>query len=194
VGLAPDVRALRVNFVGDLGWELHHPIQYQNHIFDALVAAGAEFGLAMVGMRAMESLRIEKSYRMWGQDLTIEYSPFEAGLDRFVRLNKGEFTGREALIAQQQSGIPHRFVTLEVDAADADCGGNEPLYVGAEMVGRVTAGAYGHHVGKSLALAYVKPEVAEVGTKLEVVVLGERRGAVVVEESPYDPENESLRG
>ena len=194
VGLAADVRALRVNFVGDLGWELHHPIEYQNHIFDALVAAGAEFGIAMIGMRAMDSLRIEKSYRMWGQDLTVEYSPFEAGLDRFVRLNKGDFTGRDALVAQQQSGIPQRFVTLAVDAADADCGGNEPLYLGEEMVGRVTAGAYGHHVGQSLALAYVKPEVAEVGTALEVVVLGERRGAVVVPESPYDEENESLRG
>ena len=143
VGLAPGVRALRVNFVGELGWELHHPIEYQNHIFDALVDAGEEFGLGLCGMRAMDSLRIEKSYRMWGQDLTREYSVLEAGLERFVQLDKGDFTGRAALLKQQRDGVPQRFVTLEVEADDADPMGNEPLYLNGEMVGRATAGAYG---------------------------------------------------
>ena len=96
IGVAP-ATAMRVNFVGELGWELHHPIEYQNRIFDALVEAGAGHGLGMCGMRAMDSLRIEKSYRMWGQDLTIEYSAFEAGLDRFIALGKGDFVGRDAL-------------------------------------------------------------------------------------------------
>ncbi len=193
IGTAP-VRAMRINFVGDLGWELHHPIEYQNHLFDTLVAAGEEFGLGMCGMRAMDSLRIEKSYRMWGQDLTRDYTILEAGLGHFANLDKGDFTGREALIAQQEAGVPQRFVTLEVQPDDADCLGNEPLYQGDRMVGRCTAGAYGHTVGKSLALAYVEPEVAEPGTALEVIILGQRFPATVIPESPYDPENASLRG
>ena len=193
VGLAP-VRAMRVNFVGDLGWELHHPIEYQNHLFDRIMAAGAEHGIGLVGMRAMDSLRIEKSYRMWAQDLTIEYSAFEAGLDRFVRLDKGDFVGREALIKQRQEGVPQRFVTLEVTVDDADPIGNEPIYQNGTMVGRATAGAYGHFVGKSLALAYVQPGAAEPGTALEVEILGNRFPATVMPESPYDPENTSLRG
>jgi dimethylglycine dehydrogenase len=192
LGLAP-VRALRVNFMGDLGWELHHPIPYQNQIFDDLMAAGEEFGLGLCGMRAMDSLRMEKSYRMWAQDLTADYTPFEAGMDRFVRLDKGDFIGREALVAQREAGVPHRFVTLEVEADDADPWGNEPLWQGDRMVGRATAGAYGHWVQKSLALAYVEPAAAELGTEMEIEILGERKRAKVIPESPYDPENASLR-
>ncbi len=187
------VRALRVNFVGDLGWEIHHPIEYQHCIFDALMEAGEEFGLGLCGMRAMDSLRIEKSYRMWAQDLTRDYTPLEAGLDRFVHLDKGDFIGREALVKQREDGVPNAFVTLEVDADDADAGGNEPLYRGERMVGRATSGAYGHWVGKSLALGYVEAEAAAPGTELEIVILGERRKARVIPHSPYDPENESLR-
>ena len=142
----------------------------------------------------MDSLRIEKSYRMWGQDLTRDYTILEAGLGHFANLDKGDFTGREALIAQKEAGIPQAFVTLEVQPDDADCLGNEPLYQGDRMVGRCTAGAYGHSVGKSLALAYVEPEVSEPGTALEVVILGQRFPATVIPESPYDPENASLRG
>jgi len=187
-------RALRVNFVGELGWELHHPIEYQNHIYDALAAAAEDLGgLAMCGMRAMDSLRIEKSYRMWAQDLTRDYTVLEAGLDRFVHLDKGEFIGREALAAQQAAGVPNAFVTLEVDAVDADAWGSEPLFVGDDMIGRATAGAYGHCVEKSLALAYVQPEYAAVGTEMEINILGDRRPARVIEESPWDPENERLR-
>ena len=192
VGLAP-VRAMRINFVGDLGWELHHPVEYQLHVFDALLEAGAESGMGLCGMRAMDSLRIEKSYRMWGQDLTREYSAFEAGLERFVRLDKGDFVGRDALVRQREDGVPQRFVTLEVDAADADALGNEPLYDGETLVGRATAGAYGHCVGKSLALAYVRPDSAAPGTALEIEILGDRRAATVIVDSPYDPEHTSLR-
>ncbi len=192
VGVAPTL-ALRVNFVGELGWELHHPIEYQNHIFDTLMTAGEEYGIGLCGMRAMDSLRIEKSYRMWGQDLTIEYSVFEAGLDRFIHLDKGDFVGRDALVKQKQEGVPQRFITLEVDVDDADPLGNEPIYRGEALVGRATAGAYGHVVKKSLALAYVKPETANVGTALEIEILGKRHRATVIEESPWDPENKRLR-
>jgi dimethylglycine dehydrogenase len=195
VGLAVDVYLLRVNFVGALGWELHFPIEYAHHLFDALFAAGAEHGIGMVGMRAMESLRLEKSYRMWGTDLSPDYTPFEAGLDRFVRLNKGDFIGKPALEKQLAAGVPNRFVTFEVHGVtDADALGNEPLFdaTGA-LVGRATAGYYGHVLGKSLGLGYVKPAFAAVGTDLTIEILGERKRATVLVDSPYDPENKDLR-
>ena len=195
IGMATDVYLLRVNFVGSLGWELHFPIEYAHHLFEALFAAGAEFGIGMAGMRAMESLRMEKSYRMWGSDLTRDYTPYEAGLDRFVRLNKGDFIGKAALEAQLAAGVPHRFVTLEVHGVtDADPLGNEPLFdASGQMVGRATAGCYGHVLGKSLAIGYVKPDHAAIGTALEIEILGERKQATVVVESPYDPANNDLR-
>jgi dimethylglycine dehydrogenase len=194
-GLAVDVYALRVNFVGALGWELHFPIEYAHHLFDALFAAGKEHGIGMVGMRAMESLRMEKSYRMWGSDLTRDYTPFEASLDRFVRMSKGAFVGRQALERQLAAGVPNRFVTLEVhDVTDADPLGNEPLFdKGGRMVGRATSGYYGHCLRKSLAIGYANTEFSQPGTPLEIEILGERRRATVLRESPYDPENIELR-
>ena len=193
------VRAMRINFVGDLGWEIHHPVESQHHVFACLMDAGKEFGLALVGMRAMDSLRIEKTYRMWGQDLTRDYTLLEAGMDRFVDLEMGAFMGREALMRQREEGVPRRFVCLEVGAEEAnslgaDALGNEPLWQGSRMVGRVTAGAYGHFLGRSLAQGYVRPAVAEPGTDLEIEILGQRKAAKVIPESPYDPENRSLRG
>ena len=165
VGLATDVYLLRVNFVGALGWELHFPIEYAHHLFDALFAAGEEFGIGMAGMRAMESLRLEKSYRMWGSDMTRDYTPFEAGLDRFVRIDKGEFNGREALKKQLAAGVPNRFVTVEVHGVtDADPLGNEPLFdEKGTMIGRATSGYYGHVLKKSLAIGYVQPRLRDRG-------------------------------
>jgi dimethylglycine dehydrogenase len=195
VALATDVYLLRVNFVGALGWELHFPIEYAHHLFDSLFAAGEEFHIGMVGMRAMESLRLEKSYRMWGLDLTPDYTPFEAGLDRFVRLGKGEFMGREALEKQQAAGAPNRFVTVEVDGViDADPLGNEPLFdEKGTMVGRATSGYYGHVLEKSLGIGYVKSPYAAVGTRLQIEILGERKAVTVLVDSPYDPENRDLK-
>jgi len=195
VGLTVDVYALRVNFVGALGWELHFPIEYAHHLFDALFAAGKPHGIGMVGMRAMESLRLEKSYRMWGSDMTPDYTPFETSLDRFVRMKKGSFIGKEALEKQLASGVPNRFITLEVHGVtDADPLGNEPLFDGSgRIVGRATSGYYGHTLRKSLAIGYVKAELAAVGTQLEIEILGERKKATVLRESPYDPDNLDLR-
>src|SRR5580700_10051553 len=193
--LAVDVYALRVNFVGSLGWELHFPVEYAHGLFDALFTAGAAHGIGMVGMRAMESLRMEKSYRMWGSDMTPDYTPFEASLERFVRMKKADFIGRQALERQQAAGVPNRFVTLEVHAVtDADPLGNEPLFdKGGRMIGRATSGYFGHHLKKSLAIGYVKADYAEVGTPLGIEILGERKQATVVPESPYDPENLALK-
>ena len=141
VGHATDVYALRVNFIGELGWELHFPIEYANSLFEQIFAAGKEYGIAMAGMRAMESTRVEKSYRMWGSDLGVEYSPHEASLDRFVRMNQGDFIGKAALERQVAAGIPKRFVTLEIHGVtDADPLGNEPLYANGKLAGRATAG------------------------------------------------------
>jgi dimethylglycine dehydrogenase len=195
VGLATDVYLLRVNFVGALGWELHFPIEYARHLFVAIFTAGAEHGIGMAGMRAMESLRMEKSYRMWGSDLTRENTPFEAGLDRFVRLGKGGFVGKEALEKQQAAGVPNRFVTIGVHGVtDADPLGNEPLFdEKGTMVGRATSGYYGHVLKKSLAIGYVKSPFAAVGTPLQIEILGERKKATVLVDSPYDPENKDLR-
>jgi dimethylglycine dehydrogenase len=193
VGYCPNVRALRVNFVGSLGWELHHPIEYQVHLYEALMAAGREFDIGLVGMRAMDSMRLEKSYRLWGTDLNAENSVLEAGLNRFVRLNKGEFTGRDALVRQQADGVPNTYCTIEIDAADADSFGNEPVFMDGQVVGRGTAGGYGHFVKKSLMLGYVKTEFAEIGRECQVRLMGELRPARIVPESPYDPENEALR-
>jgi dimethylglycine dehydrogenase len=195
VGLAVDVHAMRVNFVGALGWELHFPIEYAHGLFDALFEVGKDYGIGMVGMRAMESLRMEKSYRMWGSDMTPDYTPFEASLDRFVRLKKGAFIGREALEKQVAGGIPNRFVTLEVHGVtDADPLGNEPLFDSkGKIIGRATSGYYGHTLRKSLAIGYAKTEFSAVGTELEIEILGERKKATVVKESPYDPDNLDLR-
>ena len=193
VGLAP-LRAMRVNFVGELGWELHHPIEYQRHIFEQLMNAGEEFNIGQCGMRAMDSLRIEKSYRMWGQDLTREYSMLEAGLGIFVHMDKGEFTGRQALQAQLDDGVPQEFVTVAVHGVtDTDPMGNEPLWDGDLMIGRATAGAYGHYVKQSLALGYVKTGYGKPGTKFQIEILGERYNCTVVENSPHDPDNIRLK-
>ncbi len=195
VGLATDVYLLRVNFVGSLGWELHFPVEYAHHLFDAILASGKPHGIGLVGMRAMESLRLEKSYRMWGTDMTRDYTPFETGLDRFVRMNKPEFIGKAALVRQQAAGIPNRFITLEVHGVtDADPLGNEPLFdTRGNMVGRATSGYYGHFLKKSLAIGYVKPEFAAVGTGLQIEILGERKQATVLVDSPHDPENLALK-
>ena len=193
IGLAP-AKLLRLNFVGELGWEIHHGFEYQNTIFDALMDAGRDLGLKPFGIRAMDSLRVEKSYRMIGTELSIEYAALESGLDRFVRLDKDSFTGRAGLLEWHQRGFANRFVTLAVSGPeDADAIGNNPLYVGDEMVGRATSGNYGFRLEQSLALAMVRPELGEVGTALEIEILGGKYPARVVQESPWDPDNARLR-
>ncbi len=186
--------AMRVNFVGELGWELHHPMECQNLIFDALFEAGADLNLQPFGIRAMDSLRLEKSYRMIGTELSIEYAALESGLDRFVRLDKGDFIGRDALLAWREKGFANALVTLQVgEVEEADALGNNPLFHNGELVGRATSGGYGYRLGKSLALGMVDPQLTAPGTGLEIEILGERRPALVVPESPYDRGNQRLR-
>ena len=187
--------AMRVNFVGELGYELHHPIEMQNAIFDALMAAGAPFGIKPFGIRAMDSLRLEKSYKLVGRELSIEYAALESGLERFVDLDRGPFLGRDALVAWRDEGFANKLVTLEVEGvSDADARGSEPVMKNGAMVGRTTSGGYGWRTGKSLALAMVNPEFSQVGGEVDVRILGETRRAVVIPDSPYDPGNKALKG
>ena len=193
-GLAPAL-AVRVNFVGELGWELHHPIEFQNHIFDALMEAGAAHGIKPLGIRAMDMMRIEKSYKLVGQELSIEYAALESGLHRFVALDKGDFAGRDGLLQWREKGFAWQSVTLEVDDIDdADALGNNAIFSGDKMVGRATSGNFGPRLNKSLALAMVPPSLAKVGERLQIDILGRKHPATIVEESPLDPQNKMLRG
>ena len=186
--------ALRVNYMGELGWELHIPIEHLLSVYDLLWEAGASLGISDFGLYAIDSLRLEKCYRAWKGDLTTEYTPFMASLDRFVKLDKpGGFIGQEALRREAAAGPRERFVPLIVDAADADAAAVSIVYRGAEIVGLVTSGGYGYRLGCSIALAYVRTDLAVAGTELEIEILGERKRATVGREPLYDPENALLR-
>ena len=186
--------AMRVNFIGELGYEFHHPIEMQNYIFDALMDAGKEFGVKPFGIRAMDSMRLEKSYKLVGRELSIEYGAFESELSRFIDLKK-DFRGKQALLAWRERGFKNKLVTLEVEGvSDVDARGSEPVLQDGAPVGRTTSGGYGWRTGKSLALAMLRPDLAIVGTQVEVIVLGEPLKARVIGESPYDPDNAALRG
>jgi dimethylglycine dehydrogenase len=186
--------ALRVNFVGELGWELHHPIETQNALFDLFMSAGAEFDIKPFGIRAMLSMAIEKSYRLVGRELSIEYSPLESGLDRFVHPNKGQFLGRDALVQWRERGFANRFATMEVEGVtDCDARGSEPILLKREIVGRATSGGFGWRTGKSLVLGMVRPDLGEIGQELEISILGKTHHVRVIAESPFDPENKILR-
>ncbi len=192
IGYAP-VRALRVNFVGELGWELHHPIESQCAIYDALFEAGADAGIADFGLRAMDSLRFEKAYRMWGAELTRETTPLEAGLERFVKFDNRNFVGREALLRQRDEGLSQKLACLRIDVDRADAKGWEPVLDGKHLVGATASGGYAHTLGHGIALAYVRPDLVEPGTPLAVEILGDVRPATVLEDPPFDPANERLR-
>jgi len=167
-------------------------MEYQRHLYDLLMEAGREFGIADFGYRALDSMRLEKAYRLWGADMSADYTPLEAGMDRFVDFDKGDFIGREALLRQREQGVERALACLVVDAADADPHAFEPVLAGEKIVGYVAAGGYGHTVGESIALAYLPTAYLEPGTQLTVAILGERRPAQVVEQPLYDPGNERL--
>ncbi|MFV0476170.1 MAG: FAD-dependent oxidoreductase, partial [Pikeienuella sp.] len=189
LGMVP-VKAIRVAYTGELGWELHHPIEMQNHLFDLLIEAGAKHGLKLCGARAQNWLRQEKSYRAFGADLGRDATPLESGLDRFIDLDK-EFRGKEAMLAK---GVGAKCVTLLIDGpADADPWGREALFADGEKIGRLTSGGYSVHFGKQIGIGYVRPDLAAAGTKLKLRMFRELWDAEVVEESPYDPANAAIR-
>ena len=187
------VQALRVTYVGELGWELYAPMAEGLALWDALWAAGRDFGLAAAGYRAIDSLRLEKGYRYWSAEVTPEYSPYEAGLGFCVRLDKGDFIGREALIAQRERGLERRLVCLTLDAPGAVALGGEPILHAGGAVGRVTSGGYGYTAGASIAYGYVPAALAAAGTPLAVEVFGDAIPARVAKEPLYDPKGEKIR-
>ncbi|MFV2053593.1 GcvT family protein [Aliiroseovarius sp. YM-037] len=189
LGMCP-VNAIRVAYTGELGWELHHPIEMQNYLFDLLEKAGEKHGLKLVGARAQNWLRQEKSYRAFGNELGRDATPLEADLPRFVDLSK-DFNGKAEM---EKIGIRSKCVTVLIDGPDdADPWGREVLFAGDERVGRLTSGGYSVAFGKSIGMGYVKPEHAAVGTKLKVRILKQLWDAEVVEDSPYDPTNAAIR-
>ncbi|MGH6900328.1 MAG: GcvT family protein [Geminicoccaceae bacterium] len=188
------VLALRISYVGELGWELHLPIEHQLPVYQALLTAGADFGIRDFGMYAMDSLRLEKCYPAWKVDLTHEFSPLEASLERFVALHKPDFVGREALLRQRDAGVPQRLVPLVVDTDDVDAPFCARVFAGRERIGLVGSAGYGHTLAQSIALAYVTRELATPGTELEVEIFGARRPAVIATAPLLDPENRRLRG
>jgi len=194
VGLASDVRLLRVNYEGELGWELYHPLCYQRHLLDELLSAGKPHGLRLVGLYALESLRLEKSFRAMYRDLNPEFTAWESGLDRFVSLEKGEFIGRDALVRQKEKGIARRLATLAIETHGASSLMHESVYQQSRLVGRVTSGGFAHTLGHDVALALLPLPLGEVGTVLQVPILGEMREARVIADSPYDPQSLRSRG
>ena len=199
------VTALRVSYVGELGWELHHPIDRMPELYDALVAAGEPHSMVHFGSYAMNVMRIEKAYKAWGGELTTEITPIEACLDRFVDLDTPgrDFLGRDATLARRDAagpdlaGLDMVLVYCAVDASDSDCRGNEPTYDpagnGSAAMGITTGGAWGHTVGRSLAFAYVDPAFRAAGSTFEIALFGERHTATVLAEAAHDPTNERLR-
>ena len=189
LGMCP-VNAIRVAYTGELGWELHHPIEMLRYLWDQLLAAGARHGMKLVGARAQNWLRQEKSYRAFGNELGRDASPLEAALDRFVDLKK-EFQGKEAMLAL---GIRSKCCTLLIDGpSDTDPWGKEALLLNGEKIGRLTSGGYSVAFGKQIGMGYVRPDLAEVGTRLKVRMNRELWDAVVVEDSPFDPTNVRIR-
>ncbi len=189
LGMCP-VNAIRVAYTGELGWELHHPIEMQRYLWDLLLAAGEKHGMKLVGARAQNWLRQEKSYRAFGNELGRDASPLEAGLDRFVDLKK-EFQGKAAMLAL---GVRSKCCTLLIDGpSDTDPWGKEALLHDGAKVGRLTSGGYSVAFGKQIGMGYVRPDLAEVGTRLQVRMNRALWEAVVVEDSPYDPTNARIR-
>ncbi|SMX38375.1 GcvT family protein [Maliponia aquimaris] len=189
------VQLVRVSFAGELGWEIHSKVADTAQVFDLVMQAGVPHGLKPFGMFALNSLRIEKGYRAWKGDLSTDYTMLEAGLDRFVKLDKPQdFPGKAALAAEAQQGPKKRFVTLVVDAGTADAPYMSTLWHGDSIVGETTSGAWGHRVNASVALGMVRADLAEPGTELSVDIFGERRRATVQPDAPlWDPRNERLK-
>jgi dimethylglycine dehydrogenase len=189
-----DARAMRVSFSGDLGWEIYVSIEHQAQLYDALLDAGKDLGVRPVGGRALLSLRVEKGYGSWSREYSPEYWPQEVGLDRLIKLDKAEFLGREAYLAIKDKSPREKLVVAEVDATNADASGGEPVFLtDGTPVGRVSSGAYGHSVGASLALCFVKTDHATAGTQIDIAILGIPHRAKILERPPFDPQGTRLR-
>ncbi len=183
----------RVTYTGDLGYEIWVAPEYQRRLYGSIQAAGADLGLKNFGMRALLCLRLEKNFGTWYREFRPIYGPFEAGLDRFIKLDKPDFIGRAAAIKEKQDGPKRQRVFMVVDALDADVMGDEPIWVDGKVAGWVTSGGFGHFVNQSLAQGYLPTELVKPGVQLEIEILGERRPARLQMDPPFDPEAKRMR-
>jgi len=193
IGYAP-ATVLGVSFSGELAYEIHVPNASLYAAYTALRAAGKAHGLKLFGARAVESMRMEKGFLHWKADLLTEFDPFETGLDRFVKLEKGDFIGRDALLERQKTGKTKALITLDIDTTKAPAHGGASVMVGDRVVGTITSGDWGHRTGKNLAYAFVDPDQSAIGTPLDVDICGQILRAKVITPSPYDPSYSLMRG
>jgi dimethylglycine dehydrogenase len=193
VGMVPAFIG-RVSFTGDLGYEIWVTSEYQRALYDLLTDAGRPFGLKLFGGRALNAMRLEKSFGTWAREFRPIYGPYEAGLGRFVDLSKSEFIGRAAALKEKEQGGERKLIALAVKADDADASGDEPIWHAGKVVGWVTSGGYGHSVGQSLALGYVSVAVAAEATGFAVEIIGKRCEATRLTEPPFDPSGARMRG
>ena len=187
------VLAVRLSYVGELGWELYVSNDRGADLWDALWEAGRPHGLIAVGAAAFTSMRIEKGYRLWGTDIHTEYNPYEAGLGFAVRLNKGDFIGRDALAEARKAGLRRKLCCMTLDDPAAVVMGSEPVMAEGQVLGFVTSADYGYSVGTGIAYAYLPVEYSEPGTRVDILYFNERYAARVVEEPLYDPEGARMR-
>jgi glycine cleavage system aminomethyltransferase T len=185
--------ALRVTYVGELGWELYCPSEFGLRLWDVLWEAGRKHGLVAGGYKAIDSLRLEKGYRVWGADISPDETPYEAGLAFAVKLDKGDFLGREALVRAQEGRLERKLACVVLDDPRSVALGSEPVRIEGEIAGRVTSGGYGYSVERSIAYAYVPPERAEPGTAVEIEIFGEWVAGEVASEPLWDPAGERIR-
>ena len=183
----------RVTYTGDLGYEIWVAPEYQRRLYESIQAAGTDLGLKNFGMRALLCLRLEKNFGTWYREFRPIYGPFEAGLDRFIKLDKPDFIGKAAALKEKQDGPKRQRVFMVVDALDADVMGDEPIWVDGKVAGWVTSGGFGHFVNQSLAQGYLPTELVKPGVKLEIEILGERRPARLQMDPPFDPEAKRMR-
>jgi 4-methylaminobutanoate oxidase (formaldehyde-forming) len=192
IGVVPCL-AVRVTYVGELGWELYCPTELGRRLWDTIWQAGTEHGLVAAGYKAIDSLRLEKGYRVWGADITPDETPYEAGLGFAVKLDKGDFVGREALLAAQERPLERKLACLVLDDPRSVALGSEPVRMGGEVLGRVTSGGHGYAVERSIAYAYVPAESAEAGRAVEVEIFGTWVPGEIAEEPLWDPIGERIR-
>jgi len=184
----------RITYTGDLGYEIWVDVDYQRSLYDLLTETGRDLGLRLFGARALNSLRLEKSFGSWAREYRPIYGPFEAGLGRFVHLRKNDFIGRDAALKEKEAGPQRRLVTFVVSADDADCIGDEPVWHKGKVVGWITSGGYAHHVKKSVALGYIPAELAGASDGFEVEIIGNRRPAAIAPVPLFDPDGTRMRG
>jgi len=190
-----EVMAQRVSYAGELGWELYAPPQRATQVWDILMAAGQAYGIEVGGYKVLDSLRLEKGYRYFTADVTPLENPYEAGLGFCVHMDKGDFIGREALLAAKTKGMQRKLCTLVLDGEDfITLYGGEAVYADGRVVSRVRSGGYGYTLKRNIAYAYLPSELSKVGTRLEVEIFDQRLGAEVTPPVLFDPKNERLRG